>query len=601
MRFLLSVFLISFLVFFLGCKTTSEENPTILSSPPPVEQPEEELKEEKPQTIIVPTGSLGEISEVRKKILEKSLESQLDDHFDIVPKELFAEAQEKAFEELDYEECTEEKCISMIQEILQVPNAFQLVLMNEGSNTHISLTWNDLDKKRVEEEYCQGCQTQELRKSISSLVGKLLGVKKEIVKKSELVEKPLQIEKQQYGTSIPWIGTKQLGTSSNDHGYGLSVDSSDNIYVTGETQGKIDENPHLGQEDIFLSKFDSKGTKLWIKQLGTSSMDIARAVSLDSKNNIYVMGITKGGLDGNTHFGDEDIFLIKFDSRGTKLWTKQVGTSSKDGGLRMTVDSKDNIYMTGYTNGALDGKTHFGDEDIFLIKYNSNGIKQWTKQLGSKLKDVGHGVTVDSKDNVYLTGWVNGNKKSEIILVKFNSDGNEQWTRQNFDYLGGSVLEIGLGLTVDSSDNLYVTGLTTGSLDGHINAGSNDIFLFKYNSDGIKQWSDQLGSTSNDLGFEVSVDDSNNIYITGYAYGKLDGNSDSGGHDIFLVKYNSKGIKQWTKQLGTSSNDEGWGVTVDSSNYIYLTGITEGGLDGNTNFGNKDVFLVKYNSDGVKQ
>ena len=146
MRFLLSVFLISFLVFFLGCKTTSEENPTILSSPPPVEQPEEELKEEKPQTIIVPTGSLGEISEVRKKILEKSLESQLDDHFDIVPKELFAEAQEKAFEELDYEECTEEKCISMIQEILQVPNAFQLVLMNEGSNTHISLTWNDLDK-----------------------------------------------------------------------------------------------------------------------------------------------------------------------------------------------------------------------------------------------------------------------------------------------------------------------------------------------------------------------------------------------------------------------------------------------------------------------
>ena len=75
---------------------------------------------EKPQTIIVPTGSLGNISEVRKKILEKTLESALDDHFDIVPKDIFEEAQEKAFEELDYEECTEEQCIMMIKEILQV-------------------------------------------------------------------------------------------------------------------------------------------------------------------------------------------------------------------------------------------------------------------------------------------------------------------------------------------------------------------------------------------------------------------------------------------------------------------------------------------------
>ena len=72
---------------------------------------------EKPQTIVVPTGSLGEISEVRKKMLEMTLISNLDDHFAIVPKDLFEEAQEKAFEELDYEECTEEQCIMMIKEI----------------------------------------------------------------------------------------------------------------------------------------------------------------------------------------------------------------------------------------------------------------------------------------------------------------------------------------------------------------------------------------------------------------------------------------------------------------------------------------------------
>ena len=141
----------------------------------PDEEPQESVEEGKPQTIIVPTGSLGNISEVRKKMLEKTLESKLDDHFDIVPKELFEEAQEKAFEELDYEECTEDRCIMMIQEILQVSNAFQLVLMIEGSDTQISLTWNDMQRKRVEENFCEGCKTKELRKMIEGLVEKLVG------------------------------------------------------------------------------------------------------------------------------------------------------------------------------------------------------------------------------------------------------------------------------------------------------------------------------------------------------------------------------------------------------------------------------------------
>ena len=130
---------------------------------------------EKPQTIIVPTGSLGDISEVRKKMLEKTLESKLDDYFDIVPKELFEEAQEQAFQEMDVDECTEERCIAMIQEILQVPNAFQLVLMVEEGDTQISLTWNDMQRKRVEENFCEGCKTKELRKMIEGLIEKLVG------------------------------------------------------------------------------------------------------------------------------------------------------------------------------------------------------------------------------------------------------------------------------------------------------------------------------------------------------------------------------------------------------------------------------------------
>ena len=68
-----------------------------------------------------------------------------------------------------------------------------------------------------------------------------------------------------------------------------------------------------------------------------------------------------------------------------------------------------------------------------------------------------------------------------------------------------------------------------------------------------------------------------------------------------VEKVNESGTKQWTKQLGTSRSDVGKGVTTDSSGNIYVVGRTGGGLDGNTNSGDYDIFLVIYNSSGTKQ
>jgi hypothetical protein len=178
--------------------------------------------------------------------------------------------------------------------------------------------------------------------------------------------------------------------------------------------------------------------------------------------------------------------------------------------------------------------------------------------------------------------------------------------------LGTSSKDSGNGVAVDSSNNIYVTGTTGGGLDNNTHFGSNDIFLVKYNSSGEKQWTQQLGGhwytssgnivySHNDAGTGVTVDSSNNIYVTGVTSRIIGGNTDYGGVDIFLVKYNSSGVKQWAKQLGSSGHDYGQGVTVDSFNNIYVTGKTDGGLDGNTNSGSLDVFLVKYNSDGVLQ
>jgi len=135
--------------------------------------------------------------------------------------------------------------------------------------------------------------------------------------------------------------------------------------------------------------FGQSNTKQWTKQLGTSSLDYGNGITSDSSGNIYVTGITSGGLDGNTIYGKNDMFLVKYNSSGTKQWTKQLGTSSLDYGNGVTSDSSGNIYVTGSTEGWLDGNANSGGircylrascKDIFLVKYNSSGIKQWTKQ-----------------------------------------------------------------------------------------------------------------------------------------------------------------------------------------------------------------------------
>ena len=191
MRFLFSLILLSILIFSLSCKTTTQDQSSLSSSS--LIQPEE--SQEKPQSIVIPVSSLGDVSETRQQILQNSLEDELKEHFTLISQERFEEAQEKAFEQLEYEECTEDQCIMLIQEMLQVENVFHLQVIGEGSNTQLSLSWRTLDENKKETDSCIDCGSFELDKMIGGLVGELVGIQTEIVTQIDSGGTERQIEK----------------------------------------------------------------------------------------------------------------------------------------------------------------------------------------------------------------------------------------------------------------------------------------------------------------------------------------------------------------------------------------------------------------------
>ncbi len=405
-----------------------------------------------------------------------------------------------------------------------------------------------------------------------------------------------------------------------DDGYVISGTQTITLVNGSAVSANIIRGPS-GCGQIFMGENQGDQT-YWTQQSGTASMDVAHGITSDSSDNIYVTGYTEGDLDGNTSAGGMDIIVVQYNSIGVKQWTRQLGTSYSEMGQGITSDSSGNVYVTGHTNGNLESQTDLviGQSDLFVVKYNSSGVKQWTRQLGTSYDESGQGITSDSSGNIYVTGYTEGdlddNTKAggaDLFVVKYSSSGVKQWTRQ----LGSShsTATVRWDIVSDSSGNIYVTGGTHGGLDGNTNAGfgaylGEDLFVVMYSSSGVKQWTRQLGTSYDDRGQGITTDSSGNVYVTGYTYGNLESQTDLtfGQNDLFVVKYNSSGAKQWTRQLGTVFSEQGLGITSDSSNNIYVTGYTGGGLDGNANVGSNvegtdftDFFVVKYNSNGAKQ
>ncbi len=388
-------------------------------------------------------------------------------------------------------------------------------------------------------------------------------------------------------------------------------------------------------------------TLQWATYYGGNDWDFGRSCAADGAGNVYLAGLTlstasiASGGHQNTFGGVEDAFLVKFDNSGVRQWATYYGGSNQDGGLSCVANLSGDVYFCGYTasTSAIATAGHQntyggGSFDAFLVKFNSNGNRLWATYYGGSAFDEGMACAVDGADMVYLGGNTSSSStiasgghqntigaSGDAFLVQFNGNGVRQWAT----YYGGSGGDSGFACSVDASGNIYLAGSTTSNssiaLGGHQNtyggqvgSGVEDAFLVKFNSSGVRQWATYYGGSPSDVGYSCAVDADQNVYLTGKTESLL--SIASGGHqnsfgggsaDAFLVKFNSNGVRQWATYYGGSVYDDATSCVVDGLGNVYFSGTTSsaasiasGGYQ-NTLVGSNDAFLVKLNSSGLIQ
>jgi hypothetical protein len=333
--------------------------------------------------------------------------------------------------------------------------------------------------------------------------------------------------------SVLW--SRQIGTAGTDVSDSIAVDTSGNIYIGGGTAGSLG-GPSAGTIDAFLTKYDGAGSVLWSRQIGTTVYDSCHTVAVDTSGNVYISGETEGSL-GGPNAGSSDAFLTKYNSSGNLQWSRQIGTADYDISTYMALDASGNAYISGWTYGSLGGPSA-GTIDAFLTKYDSAGNVLWSRQLGTTDFDVSYSVAVDASGNAYMSGTTAGSLGGpnaggdDAFLTKYDGAGNVLWSRQ----IGTGADDTSRSVAVDPSGNAYISGYTFGSLGGPAAGFFDDAFLTKYDSAGNVLWSRQIGTTEVDVSYSVAVDPSGNAYISGYTAGSL-GGPNAGGYDAFLIKF----------------------------------------------------------------
>lgn len=363
-----------------------------------------------------------------------------------------------------------------------------------------------------------------------------------------------------------FIKTYGITSSVDDYSHYAQQTSDGGIISVGCT-GSADW-------DASITKYDSLGNVTWSKKWGGSGNDL-----------LYkVVQTTDGGYAGAGYTyssGAGDALIVKYDSSGNFQWAKTWGGANVEEGYNIAQTSDGSLVVTGITAGSFGSST----ADAFLIKLTSAGALSWQKQWGLtggtvSGHDDGESLAVTSDDGFIVVGETGSIADFDVNLTKFDSSGNISWAK----LYRTATSQTGFNVIQTSDGGYAITGSTAWLGDSTSNAA-----VIKVNSTGSTvTWSKSWGGAQNDMGYELVQTSDGGYAVTGRtsSYG-------AGGVDSFLLKLGSNGAQSWAKTWGGTSDDYGYGLSRNSSDNLFVAGYTNG-----YGVGSYDSVLLKYDSGG---
>ncbi|MCD4819666.1 MAG: PKD domain-containing protein [Candidatus Cloacimonetes bacterium] len=395
----------------------------------------------------------------------------------------------------------------------------------------------------------------------------------------------------------------------NIEGGSAAFGLSGGVTYTGTYQNNIDTDPNFA------------GTGDHPYQLGDMSF-CANAGTPDTTG----LNLPEFDLAGNSRIFNDRIDIGAYEYHGTEfqpdfVWAESAGGEEDGSGSGICVDLSGNTYVTGnYSGLASFGEINLinsGGQDIFVAKMDNDGNWLWATQAGSSGDDRGYSIKTDINGNSYVIGCYSGSASFgettlqtygdlDIFVAKMDSNGNWLWATK----AGGDGADTGYSITIDDTGNLLVTGLfrNTATFGAYqlTYSGNCDIFVAKMDANGNWLWATKAGGNNTDVGHSIALDETGNIYVSGYYRDTANFGSYSlsglGIQDIFVAKMNSNGNWLWATKAGANSHDIGYSIIVDRVGNSYTTGYFSNtaifGSHSLTSNGNTDIFVAKMDPNG---